>query len=95
MVTWYLPGCRLARGTDLLTVNWSEFTLKLEPNNFGVMLRRKLDYQFPNQRAKVSIADASNPQKTPADWKPAGVWYLAHFSAIFFSQAARIVGCHD
>jgi len=31
MVTWYLPGCRLARGTDLLTVNWSELAL-LSPN---------------------------------------------------------------
>jgi len=35
----------------------SEFTLKIEANNLGVMLRRKLDYAFPNQRAEVFISD--------------------------------------
>jgi hypothetical protein len=74
------------------TTNWSEFTLKLEPNNFGVMLRRKLDYQFPNQRAKVSIADATNPQKTPADWKPAGVWYMAGANSCVYSDPKGELG---
>ena len=46
----------------------SEFTLKLDPNNLGVLLRRKLDYAFPNQRAEVFIAAADSN-----DWKPAGV----------------------
>src|SRR5688500_4762799 len=41
------------------TTGTSEFTMKLEAKNFGVMLRRKLDYQFPNQRAEVFVADAS------------------------------------
>ena len=31
----------------------------MEPKNFGVLLRRKLDYAFPNQRAEVFVADAS------------------------------------
>jgi hypothetical protein len=45
---------RTTRGT-------SEFMLKIEPKNFGVLLRRKLDYAFPNQRAEVFVADASQP----------------------------------
>src|SRR5262249_16909242 len=38
------------------TTGTSEFTLKIEPRNFGVLLRRKLDYSFPNQRALVEVA---------------------------------------
>jgi hypothetical protein len=76
------------------STNRSEFTLKLEPKNFGVMLRRKLDYQFPNQRAKVFIADGSSPQKLPAesDWKPAGVWYLAGGNTCVYSDAKGELG---
>jgi len=37
----------------------SQFTLKLEPKNFGVLLRRKLDYAFANPRAEVYVADAT------------------------------------
>ncbi len=65
--------------TGRKTTTHSEFTLKIEPENFGVMLRRKLDYQFPNQRAKVFVADASGPQSPDGkfEWQPAGIWYLA------------------
>ena len=52
----------------------SEFTVKINPQNLGVMLRRKLDYAFPNQRAEVYIADGSSRNR---GWKPAGVWYTA------------------
>src|SRR5436190_6927261 len=45
----------------------SEFNLKLNPNNFGAMLRRKLDYSFPNQRAEVFVADAGKTEITDAD----------------------------
>jgi hypothetical protein len=62
--------------TGRTTTGASEFTVKIDPRNLGVMLRRKLDYQFPNQRAEVFVADApSHPEA--AAWKPAGVWYLA------------------
>jgi hypothetical protein len=54
------------------TTGTSEFTLKLVPGNLGVLLRRKLDYSLPDQRAEVFV-DAGNGQ----DWVPAGVWYLA------------------
>ena len=63
------------------TTGTSEFTLKLDRRNVGVMLRRKLDYQFPNQRAEVSIADESG-----AEWKPAGVWYLAGSNTCVYSN---------
>jgi hypothetical protein len=57
----------------------SEFTLKISPANVGVMLRRKLDYQFPNQRAAVSVYDGKA-------WKPAGIWYLAGSNTCVFSN---------
>ncbi len=40
-----------------VTTGSSELTLKIDPKNVGVMLRRKLDYAFPNQRAEVFVAD--------------------------------------
>lgn len=51
----------------------SEFTLRLDPQNLGVLLRRKLDYQFPNQRANVSVRAAGSD----AAWQPVGQWYTA------------------
>jgi hypothetical protein len=50
----------------------SEFRLRVRPNNAGVLLRRKLDYSFPDQRAEVYIAGESR-----SAWKFAGIWYLA------------------
>jgi len=63
----------------------SEFTLRIDPANFGVMLRRKLDYSFPNQRAEVFVA-------TGHDWKPAGVWYLAGSNTCVFSSPDQELG---
>ena len=57
---------RIMRGT-------SEFTLKLDPKNLGVMLRRKFDYQYPNQRAKVSV----KPVDGTGEWQYVGDWYNA------------------
>jgi hypothetical protein len=59
----------------------SEFTLKIDPKNQGVMLRRKLDYAFPNQRAEVSV-----------DGKPAGVWYLAGSNTCVYSSPRGELG---
>jgi len=61
----------------------SEFTLRIDPRNFGVMLRRKLDYSFPNQRAEVFVAGTGSGRR---DWKPAGVWYLAGSNTCVFSS---------
>lgn len=43
-----------------ITTGTSEFTLKLRPDNLGVLLRRKLDYRYPNQRAEVFVAAESS-----------------------------------
>jgi len=59
----------------------SEFTLKIDPKNLGVMIRRKLDYQFPNQRAEVFV-----------DGKPAGIWYLAGSNTCVFSSPRGELG---
>jgi hypothetical protein len=70
------------------TSGTSEFTLKLTPNNFGVLLRRTLDYSFPNQRAEIYVADPS-PARTNSHeltWQRAGVWYLAGSNTCVYSN---------
>jgi hypothetical protein len=69
----------------------SEFTLQIAPHNLGVMLRRKLDYAFPNQRAEVFVADSGQPQ---AHWQSAGVWYLAGSNTTVFSFGGLQHGGH-
>ncbi len=59
----------------------SEFTLRIDPKNLGVMLRRKLDYSFPNQRAEVYV-----------DGAPAGIWYLAGSNTCVFSSPRDELG---
>jgi hypothetical protein len=65
----------------------SEFTLQVDPKNLGVLLRRKLDYSFPNQRAQVSILNRDG--KT---WDPAGVWYLAGANTCIYSNPPDELG---
>ena len=65
----------------------SEFRLRLRPDNLGVLLRRKLDYSFANQRAEVYIADQSK-----ADWKLAGIWYLAGSNTCVYSNPKEELG---
>jgi hypothetical protein len=65
-----------------ITRTSSEFTLKIDPKNLGVLLRRKLDYSFPNQRAEVLVADGK-------EWKAAGVWYLAGSNTCVYSNPAN------
>lgn len=60
------------RGRTTKTV--SEFTMHIDPANVGVMLRRKLDYAYPNQRAEVFVGD---PAGTSTRWDFAGIWYTA------------------
>lgn len=66
----------------------SEFTLKLNPGNIGVLLRRKLDYALPNQRAEVSVAAGDGA----GDWKSAGVWYLAGGNTCVYSNPKEELG---
>jgi hypothetical protein len=75
------------------TTGASEFTLQIDPKNVGVMLRRKLDYMYPNQRAEVFVADAA-PEK-PAknlNWKPAGIWYTAGSNTCVYSNPGPELG---
>lgn len=67
------------------TTGTSEFVLKLVPQNWGVLLRRKLDYSFPNQRAEVYVADGAVPAEK-ADWQFAGIWYLAGANTCVYSN---------
>jgi len=64
----------------------SEFTLKLNPKNYGVLLRRKLDYVFPNQRAEIFVEDGD------ANWKPAGTWFLAGANTCVYSNPKGELG---
>lgn len=57
----------------------SEFTLKVDPDNHGVLLRRTLDYACAHQRARVHIAAADGA------WMAAGIWYLAGSSTVYHS----------
>jgi len=70
------------------TTGDSEFTLKLNPTNTGVLLRRKLDYSLPNQRAEVFVASGNKE----ADWKSAGVWYLAGANTCVYSNPKEELG---
>jgi hypothetical protein len=75
------------------TTGSSEFTLKLAPNNFGVLLRRKLDYAYPNQRAEVFVADAgAGATGDAAAWKPAGIWYTAGSNTCVYSDPPGELG---
>ena len=69
----------------------SEFALKLTPQNLGVMLRRKLDYSFPNQRAEIYVADGVGRVKKK-DWKFAGIWYLAGANTCVYSNPKGELG---
>jgi hypothetical protein len=74
-----------------LTTGSSEFNLKLDPANFGVLVRRKLDYQFPNQRAEILVADARDG-KPAGKFKAAGIWYLAGGTTCIYSNPKAELG---
>ena len=66
---------RIMRGT-------SSFVVSIDSGNLGVMLRRKFDYQYPNQEATVWVKDAENQE---SDWQEAGVWYTAGSNTFYHS----------
>lgn len=68
---------RKTRGT-------SEFTIQLRPDNWGVLLRRKLDYAYPHQRADVYVAEEIDGQA--GEFQKAGTWYLAGSSTCVYSR---------
>lgn len=68
------------------TKGTSEFTLKLDPANLGVLLRRTLDYSYPNQRAEVEVADVGPDGQAAGAWRSAGTWYLAGSNTCYYSN---------
>jgi hypothetical protein len=68
----------------------SEFNVKRTPKNHGVLLWRKLDYAFPNQRAEVFVANVESGQA--GEWKSAGFWYLAGSNTCIYSNPNEELG---
>jgi hypothetical protein len=74
----------------------SEFTLRLDPGNLGVLLRRKLDYAFPNQRAEVEVADAGEiGNGREPRWARAGAWFLAGSNTCVYSNPKPELGAAE
>lgn len=64
-----------------VTSGTSEFTVRLRKDNMGALLRRTLDYSYPNQTAEVFIAAAGTD-----NWQKAGIWYLAGSNTYVISR---------
>jgi hypothetical protein len=64
------------------TTGTSELRVALDPANVGVLLRRKLDYGFADQRAEVFVAD----DRPGAPFVHAGTWYLAGSNSCVYSN---------
>ena len=60
----------------------TEFRVRLDPHNVGALLRRKLDYSYPDQRADVFVAD----DRDGARYEPGGTWYLAGSNTAVYSN---------
>lgn len=91
MDTSKMPGYTALAGKEIYpaqqldgrhTKGSSEFTVSLKPNNHGALLRRTLDYSFPNQRAEVYVSGAGKTAK----WEHAGTWYLAGSNTCMYSD---------
>lgn len=85
------PTSTVAYGTAFATGRHtrgtSEFTLTVDPANFGVLLRRMLDYSYPDQRAEVFVADGAVAEEARA-FAHAGTWYTAGSNVAVFSSPA-------
>jgi hypothetical protein len=73
--------------TGRTTTGTSQFKIRLRKDNLGVLLRRKLDYSFADQRAEVFVADQRD-----ANWKNAGIWYLAGSNTVVYSNPSKELG---
>ncbi len=59
----------------------STFTIFIDTTNLGVLLRRKFDYQYPNQKASVWV----RPAQSDTNWNYVGIWYTAGSNTCYFS----------
>jgi hypothetical protein len=62
----------------------SQFVVRLHADNHGVMLRRKFDFKYPNQLAKVSVRSAESDEA----WQFVGKWYTAGSNTCVHSRPA-------
>ena len=62
----------------------STFKMRLDPENHGALLRRKFDYLYPNQRARVSIRPAAG-----GDWQEVGIWLTAGSNTCVYSNPQK------
>jgi hypothetical protein len=69
------------------TTSHSDFEVSIRPDALGVMLRRRLDLQYPNQKAIVYVADATTVKP---DWQEAGTWYTAGGNTVVFGDPRAI-----
>lgn len=74
--------------TGRVMTGTSEFVLQIDPNNVGVMLRRRLDYAFADQRAEVLIGDAAPGSAL----ERAGNWYTAGSTTNVYSNPPAELG---
>ena len=65
---------RIMKGT-------TQFEVNLIDDNIGVLLRRKFDYSYPNQNAKISVKS----DKPDAEWTFVGFWYTAGSNTCVYS----------
>jgi len=72
------------------TKGTSEFALRIDPKNAGVVLRRKLDYNLPNQRAEVFVLSRDGNT-----WDPAGTWHLAGANTCIYSNPKEELGATE
>ncbi len=73
------------------TAGTSEFELAIDPLNVGVLLRRKFDSLYRDQRALVYVA----PLNAGSEFKFAGTWYFAGGSSVVYSNPATELGATD
>ena len=66
----------------------SEFSMRIDPHNEGVLLRRKLDYAFVDQNADVDIAE----DRDGAPFVNAGTWFVAGSTLSVHSSPAPELG---
>lgn len=70
------------------TTGVSEFRLGIDPQNVGVLLRRKFDQRSPNQRALVEVAD----DDPAAPFVRAGVWSTPGSDMVVYSNPPDELG---
>jgi hypothetical protein len=64
------------------TTTWSECTIELAENNLGVLLRRRMDLAYPNQRARVLVGNAEGAP----NWQEVGIWYMAGGNTVVYGD---------